>query len=75
MSEIINMHHAKTTLSRLVERALGGEEIVIARDGEPLVKLVPVPKTRSPACGELEGQDLDCPRLFRSDEPTRQTRC
>ena len=44
MSEIVNMHEAKTTLSRLVERALAGEEIVIARNGEPLVKLVPIPK-------------------------------
>ena len=44
MSEIVNMHQAKTSLSRLVARALDGEEIVIARNGEPLVKLVPVPK-------------------------------
>lgn len=46
MTEIVNMHQAKTSLSRLVERALAGEEIVIARNGEPLVKLVPVPKER-----------------------------
>jgi prevent-host-death family protein len=44
MSAKVNMHEAKTSLSRLVERALAGEEIVIARNGEPLVKLVPVPK-------------------------------
>ena len=36
------MHEAKTNLSKLVERARGGEEIVIARNGEPMVKLVPV---------------------------------
>ena len=42
MGEIVNMHQAKTTLSRLVERALAGEDIVIARNGEPLVKLVPL---------------------------------
>jgi prevent-host-death family protein len=42
------MHEAKTSLSRLVERALAGEEVVIARDGEPLVKLVPVPKEGKP---------------------------
>ncbi len=46
MSQVVNMHQAKTSLSRLVERALAGEEVVIARNGEPLVKLVPVPKTR-----------------------------
>ena len=42
------MHQAKSSLSRLVERALAGEEIVIARNREPLVKLVPVPKERKP---------------------------
>ena len=48
MAEIVNMHQAKSSLSRLVERALAGEDIVIARNGEPLVKLVPVPKERKP---------------------------
>ena len=36
------MHEAKSTLSQLVERAAAGEEIVIARGSEPVVKLVPV---------------------------------
>lgn len=36
----VNMHEAKTNFSKLVERALQGEEIVIARSGKPLVKLV-----------------------------------
>lgn len=36
------MHEAKTTLSKLVERAEAGEEIVIARNGTPAVRLVPV---------------------------------
>ena len=48
MSDVVNMHEAKTTLSRLVERALAGEEIVIARNGTPLVRLVPVVKTAEP---------------------------
>lgn len=38
----VNMHEAKTNFSKLVERALQGEEIVIARSGKPLVKLVPL---------------------------------
>jgi antitoxin (DNA-binding transcriptional repressor) of toxin-antitoxin stability system len=37
---------------RLVERALAGEEVVIARNGEPLVKLVPVPKEPKPRIPE-----------------------
>jgi prevent-host-death family protein len=36
-----NTYEARTHLSRLIERAAAGEEIVIARFGEPLVKLVP----------------------------------
>ena len=36
----INMHEAKSQLSRLVERAAGGEEIVIARAGRPVARLV-----------------------------------
>jgi prevent-host-death family protein len=38
----VGMHEAKTNLSRLVERALAGEEIVLTRRGEPAVRLVPV---------------------------------
>jgi prevent-host-death family protein len=38
----VNMHEAKTNFSKLVEMALAGEEVVIARHGKPLVKLVPV---------------------------------
>ncbi len=36
-----NIYNAKTHLSDLVNRALAGEEIIIARDGKPMVKLVP----------------------------------
>jgi prevent-host-death family protein len=38
---LVNMHEAKTHLSRLVEQASAGEEIVIARAGKPVVRLVP----------------------------------
>jgi prevent-host-death family protein len=37
----VGMHEAKTQLSKLVERAEGGEEIVITRRGEPAARLVP----------------------------------
>lgn len=43
----IGMHEAKTTLSRLVERAEAGEDIVIARNGKPVARLVPVARTAS----------------------------
>lgn len=38
----VGMHEAKTTLSQLVERAESGEEIVIARRGKPVARLVAV---------------------------------
>jgi prevent-host-death family protein len=38
----IGMHEAKTKLSQLVERAEAGEDIVIARNGKPVARLVPV---------------------------------
>ncbi len=42
---IVNMHDAKTQLSKLVKRVEAGEEIVIARNGEPVAKLVPYTET------------------------------
>ncbi len=42
----VNMYEAKTQLSKLVEEALRGEEIVIAKSGVPQVKLVPLRKRK-----------------------------
>ncbi len=39
---VVNMHEAKTQLSKLVDRACSGEDVVIARAGKPAVRLVPV---------------------------------
>jgi prevent-host-death family protein len=65
MAEIVNMHQAKTSLSRLVERTLAGEEVIIARNGEPLVKLVPVSKERKPRVpGRYKGKILIAPECF-----------
>ena len=38
----VNIHEAKTHLSRLLEQALSGDEVVIHKSGKPLVRLVPV---------------------------------
>jgi prevent-host-death family protein len=53
----VGMHEAKTKLSQLVERAEAGEEIVIARNGKPVARLVPVQSTNSLASvhGALSG--------------------
>ena len=39
---VANIHNAKTNLSKLIERAEAGEEVIIARDGKPVVRLAPV---------------------------------
>lgn len=43
---VYNLYEAKSQLSRLVQRAAEGEEIVIAKAGKPLAKLVPLPPRR-----------------------------
>jgi len=50
----VNLPFAKTQLSRLVDEALAGEEVVIARNGTPLVKLTPV---KAPAARRVLGKD------------------
>ena len=47
---IVNVHQAKTELSRLLARAEAGEDVVIARRGQPVARLVPcrVPAKRRP---------------------------
>jgi prevent-host-death family protein len=44
----VNLHEAKTQLSRLVDRAARGEEIIIARAGKPVAKLVPFDRDMTP---------------------------
>jgi prevent-host-death family protein len=69
MSETVNMRQAKATLSRLVARALAGEEIVIARNGKPLVRLVPVPSKPEPRVpGRLKGRVWIGPDFELTDE-------
>lgn len=55
----VNVHEAKTQFSRLLERAHAGEEIIIAKNGEPYARLVPLsaPKARVP--GLLSGRVED----------------
>lgn len=63
----INIHEAKTHLSRLVEEASEGEEIVIAKAGRPIARLVALrPKAKRRKLGVLAGQftvpdDFDAP--------------
>lgn len=53
----VNIHEAKTGLSKLVERAEAGEDVVIARAGRPVAKLVAFTKSRrSRRLGLLDGK-------------------
>jgi prevent-host-death family protein len=57
MSDPVNIHDAKTHLSRLVERVEAGEEVVIARAGRPVARLVPIEhRTRRRLLGGLRDQ-------------------
>ena len=46
MTETVNLDEAKTTLSKLVDRAAAGEEIIIAEAGKPKARLVPCERPR-----------------------------
>ncbi len=56
MSRTVNMHEAKTHLSRLVEAVLAGEEIILARAGKPVAKLVAVEAASERPLGFLKGR-------------------
>ena len=66
-SVVVNMYEAKTQLSRLVDRAAAGEDILIARHGRPIARLSRLePTRRTIIFGLLEGQievpdDFDAP--------------
>jgi prevent-host-death family protein len=80
--ESVNMHEAKTHLSKLVERVEGGEEIVISRAGKPAAKLVPIPQAKPgkrklggwegkfemPSDEEWEEMDKEIEQLFEESE-------
>jgi prevent-host-death family protein len=63
----INIHEAKTHLSRLVDEVSAGEEIIIAKAGKPLARLVPFhPRSKARKLGALAGRftvpgDFDAP--------------
>jgi prevent-host-death family protein len=55
---IVKMHQAKTQLSKLIAAALAGEEVVIARGSEPVVRLTPIAPVKKPprVAGLLKGK-------------------
>jgi prevent-host-death family protein len=69
---IVNVHAAKTTLSKLIERAENGEEVIIARAGKPAVRLTPVapmaPQEYGGWIGSLQGQGYNVLEDFETDQ-------
>jgi prevent-host-death family protein len=66
MSEVVNIHEAKTQLSKLLARVVQGEEIIIARSGRPIAKLVAVHVDHARRPGRYASQgyiaeDFDAP--------------
>jgi prevent-host-death family protein len=52
----VNIHEAKTHLSRLIERVTNGEEIIICKSGKPVAKLVPIREDLQPRVpGSMKG--------------------
>lgn len=82
--QVVNVHEAKTHLSRLLELVEGGEEVIIARAGQPVATLAAYrpPKRRIAPPGSLSGQswkmgdDFDEPvdelfAVFQNEGPDR----
>jgi prevent-host-death family protein len=65
----VNVHEAKTHLSRLLERVAMGEEVIIAKAGTPVAKLVPVStKSKKRILGTAKG-DFVVPDDFNEPDP------
>lgn len=56
VAEQVNIYDAKTNLSKLIERVEAGEEIVIARSGRPVARLVPAQRISARIPGSLRGR-------------------
>lgn len=64
--EIVNIYDAKTRLSQLVDQAAAGEDVVVARNGKPLVRITRLDPKRPIRFGVLKGEvriaaDFDAP--------------
>jgi len=55
--EIVNMHEAKTNLSKLAQKVIKGERVIISKNNEPIMELVPYKREpKKSAFGILKGQ-------------------
>lgn len=56
MTSTVNIHEAKTHLSRLLAAVAGGDEVVIAKNGVPMARLIPASSPRPRTPGRFRGQ-------------------
>ncbi len=69
--KLVNIHAAKTQLSRLIADVLAGEEVVISKAGQPLGRLVPVASAEGPrVLGGLAGRVAETTDCWASDAET-----
>ncbi len=67
MIQIVNIHDAKTHFSQLLDRVMNGEEVIIAKSGKPVARLLPISdRSASRKPGSAEGKiwispDFDSP--------------
>jgi prevent-host-death family protein len=55
MMTTVSVHEAKTHLSRLIEKVLAGEEVIVERNKQPVIKLVPAaPPHKKPLLGRMK---------------------
>ena len=59
MTRTVNIHQAKTHLSRLLDEVEGGEEVIIARNGHPVARLVSVSGPTERPMGFVKGSVTD----------------
>ena len=79
MTKFFSLYEAQIQLSNLVDRAAAGEEIVIAKNGMPFAKLVPLPNRSKPGkpakvlkidyiAPDFDARDPEIERLFHGEE-------
>ena len=65
----VNIHDAKTHLSRLLVRVSGGEEVIIAKSGHPLARLVPIKPPSEDRVGGIDRGLFSVPDDFDDELP------
>ncbi len=74
-TRVVNTHEAKSRLSELIREAEAGREVIVARNGKPVAKIIPWPPTHAPRepgawkgsvsyFGDVVGPDPDVASLF-----------